>query len=196
MTKYDFLNKSPLKQKISPYIKWILIFALAIILVFVARSYANSLYQKELKKFEPENQAMQDGFRISVEKSSLSSYELTLLGKKMLETNRPQWAIIILDEASKKDSQYRDAALFAGYANLKFANDIKNNPTTYQLQAISYYLPATSYLEKAIEYLNRAKDIDPIYDQTYELLTVAYQNLGDDKNAALCYNKFKEFSKN
>ena len=197
MNKYVSLNKRPFSNKIAPYIKWIIIIILAVILVLIARSYANSTYKKELTKFEPEIQTRWNNFHEQLKGTDLSSYELTILGKKMLESNQPEWAIIVLEKASEKDTKYRDAALFTGYAYLEIAEKLKNKETNAQINNLTMQqFDSETLNQKAIEYLNRAKDIDPIYSQTYELLTIAYQDKGDAQNAELCYNKFKEFSKN
>lgn len=185
--KYSFLTKPTLSQKISPYLKWIIILILVIALVFGLKSYVNSVYQKEMQKNSKNLEEIKNNFRQSVKDSKRTSADLVKLGVKVLNYNQTEWAAIIFEEAAAKDPKYRDAAFYAGYANLRLAEEDKNSKS----QAPNN----SQYNKLAIEYLEKAKELDPIYPKTYELLTVAYKNIGDDENSKLCYNKYTEFNK-
>lgn len=191
MQNYICIKKLFYKNKNSKFmqiIKWIIIVILLIIGVFGIRSYVRSQEKKEIEKYETTLAEVKNNFKKSLENSPKSSYELAVLGKKLLETNQTEWAVIVLEVASAKDPKYRDAALFAGYAYLRQAQEIQNSITKNN-NIENYY----KYYKKSIEYLNKAADIDPIYPDTFRLLTIAYQNIGDMENMQTAYQKYQDF---
>ena len=180
MNHYGYLNKPSLSQSVSPYVKWAIVVILTIGLVFGIRSYVISFEKKENIKTDQIISDLHAKFEETIKKSSKNSNELTIYGQKLLESNQTEWAVIVLNEAVSRDPNYRDASLYAGYAYLKLA---ESNNNSIELNNL------------AIDYLKKAGEIDPIYPKTFELLTIAYQNIDDDENSNLCYNKFKEFDK-
>jgi len=192
--KYAFLTKPSLTQKVSPYIKWIIILILIILLVFGLRSYVNSVYEKEMKKNNENMESIKNSFKDSVKKSSKSSADLVKLGVKLLENNQTEWAAIILEEAATRDPKYRDAAFYAGYAYLRQAEEIRNSKSEIRNHSTSLgagNLSTEQYNNLAIKYLEKAKELDPIYPNTYELLAIAYRNIGDNNKSEIAYEKFQ-----
>jgi predicted Zn-dependent protease len=140
-------------------------------MIFGLKAYFESVYNQEMQKNQAEQNLYKTNFAENLKNSKKSAFELTNLGKKMLEANSPDYAVIILEVAMEKDLNYRDSAVLAGYAYLK-TNDNK----------------------KAVDALVKASAIDPLYPRTFELLTIAYKNLKDDKNFDICYNKYKQLT--
>jgi Tfp pilus assembly protein PilF len=140
-------------------------------IVFGFKAYFKSVYNQEMQKNLAEQNQYKASFAENLKNSNKSAFELTNLGKKMLEANNPDYAAIILEIAMEKDPNYRDSAVLAGYAYITANN---NN--------------------KAVDALNKASTIDPIYPRTFELLSIAYKNLKDDKNFNICYNKYKQLT--
>ncbi|OGD65376.1 hypothetical protein A3F08_01720 [Candidatus Berkelbacteria bacterium RIFCSPHIGHO2_12_FULL_36_9] len=170
-------------QNRNSIIRWIIIVILILIIIFGFHSYVKSIYQKELNKYSSQTSQFENEMKSSIENSPKSAYDLTVLGKKMLNNNQTYWATVVLETAVKKDPQYRDAALLTGYSYLKSAETI--NDKQY----------AISYSNLAIVYLIKARDLDPVYARTHELLALAYKNIGDAENAALSAQKAKTFNK-
>ena len=151
--------------------------------VFGIRSITKSVYEKEIKKSDTKLIEYKNSILEIIKKSDKSSQTLTNLGIKLLKNNQTEWAAIVLENAANKDPNYRDTAVYAGYAFLRLAQDQNSNITKKQ------------YNNKAIEFLEKAIKIDPLFPRTYELLTIAYKNTGDDEKSVICYNKLKDLSK-
>jgi len=175
-------------------IKIIIAILLLLIAVFGIRSITNSVYEKEIKKSNTKLIEYKNSFLEIIKKSDKSSQTLTNLGMKLLKNNQTEWAAIVLENAANKDPNYRDAAVYTGYAFLRLAqetDELKNTGTKEQRNTET----EKQYNNKAIEFLEKAIKIDPLFPRTYELLTIAYKNTGDDEKSVICYNKLKDLSK-
>lgn len=112
-----------------------------------------------------------------------SATELTTVGLAAVEYN-PWLASIWLAAAAERDPKYRDGVLGAGFAELKLAE---------AHWTIDAHL-AQEHTETAQHYLEAARTIDPIYAYTYELLAIAYTNLGQAELAADATHKAEVFA--
>lgn len=162
-------------------LKGLLVIILILSAILGIKSYASSVYQKEVAKNEVQIKVFKYNLRENIKNSPKSSYELVVLGKKLLEKNQTEWAALFFEGASAKDPKYRDANLMTGYAYLRIA------------QSTNDYRLASDDYKKSIEFLLKARDLDPIYAETHELLAVAYKNIGNEKESEICYNKYNEF---
>lgn len=112
---------------------------------------------------------------------SLMQSGITEVKKKNLDLGQ-----IFLIAASEKDNNLRDAALYAGFTALAFAENYWNTDPSV----------AKENTEDAVKFLERAKLADPIHSYTYELLAVAYDNLGNSKLAEDARNKAASLASN
>lgn len=105
-------------------------------------------------------------------------------GFAALETDDLSTASLYLRAAATKDPKYRDAALYAGYAELARADQVwKRAPAEGEKRT-----------KTAATLLEQAKLIDPIHAYTYELLAVAYTNLGKTDLATDAKTKQQAFA--
>lgn len=118
--------------------------------------------------------------------SDASAFDLANKGFGYLEhDDQVASASLFLQAASAKDPKYRDAALYAGFAELKRADALwASDPTT-----------AARLTRNARTFLELARSVDPIHAYTYELLEVAYTNLGQAELAADAKTKAASFAK-
>lgn len=159
--------------------------AAVIILWLLLWSRAQSKKLNNQIKYEREmyTQTVTTDFVAAINKSSLTAMELTLRGMALVAKN-PFVASLVLEAASTKDPQYRDAALGAGFAELAVAEPLWS--TNGQ--------EAKTHTEVARQYLETAQKIDPIHAKTYELLVVTYGNLGQTDLAAEAAKKATVFA--
>jgi hypothetical protein len=118
----------------------------------------------------------------ALNKSTLGAVELTTRGMALVAKD-PQIASLILEVANTKDPKYRDAAVGAGFAELTVAESL----WTQDARA------AHDHAVTARRYLEAAQTIDPIHAKTYELLAIAYGNLGQTDLAAEATKKVTAF---
>jgi len=124
-------------------------------------------------------------------KSNKNAFELEATGKKMLDKNYLEMALVYFETATQKDQNYRDAAFYLGYTYLKLA---ETSPNYLDKKAVKKF--SNLAMNKSLESFLKAKDLDPLYSPTYEFLSYIYNKKGDAENSQLCYNKFKSFSQN
>lgn len=105
-------------------------------------------------------------------------------GFSALEADDLASGSLYLRAAATKDPKYRDAAVYAGYAELARAEQLwQRDPAE-----------AEKRTKGAATVLEQAKLIDPIHAYTYELLAIAYTNLGKAELAADASAKAKAFA--
>ena len=126
---------------------------------------------------------LQADFAAALAASPLTAVQLTTQGMALVSKD-PEVASMVLEAASAKDPKLRDAALGAGFAELAVAEPL----WTSNAQA------AHDHTQTARRYLEVAAAIDPIHAKTYELLAVAYGNLGQTDEAAQASTKAKTFA--
>lgn len=118
-------------------------------------------------------------------KSSQTAVKFAELGLQKLNSQETELAAIYLEAAGTKDPKYRDANVYAGYTELALADGLwKVDRDT-----------AVARTKRALEYLHVAEVADPIHGYTFQLLAVAYSNLGQEelaKDAKLKAEKFTE----
>ena len=88
-----------------------------------------------------------------------SSYDMVVLAKSLIEQNEPQLAIEAARTATEMDKEYRDAWLYLGISNLAVVKEVELSGNNYQ-----------GYLDKGKQALTRAKQLDPSYAATNDIL--------------------------
>ena len=127
----------------------------------------------------------QNNYADYIAQSSLSSVELAERGMALLKSNQQlELASLLLRVASEKDPQFRDAAIYAGFAELAVAD------TYWEDNAGE----AGRHTQTALRYLEQAQAIDPINAYTYELIALAHANLGETEAASVAQQKAEEFA--
>lgn len=115
--------------------------------------------------------------------SNHDAVSLAEAGMIFLKNNQFSLASAMLQAASQKDPMFRDAAVYAGFAELAQADSLwANDPAS-----------ARAETELARTYLEQARTIDPIHSYTHELLAIAYSNLGETELAAEAKGKSELF---
>lgn len=143
----------------------------------------NKKYQGSLnQEIALQKESLKATYEKRLDESKKSAQELFYQGVDLAKKNLTDYAAITLEGAVEKDPKWRDLAYYTGYVYYQMAQN-----STKEVQS--------SYLVKSKLYLEKARDIDPLHAPTYELLAQVYQNLGDEKNAEICYNKAKDFKK-
>lgn len=155
-----------------PWTKIIIYILLAIFVIWLFFFFTNKAasYTKDLNT-QSQNLSEQIGSNY-IKKLSASqddALQLGLTGETLIKKGFPRLGLLTLEEAIKR-GQYRDLYLYT--ASVYFSQ---------------------GDVSKALEYAESAKNLDPIYPPTYELLSEIYTARGDAKNAEICYNKSKEF---
>jgi len=116
--------------------------------------------------------------------SATNARDLATAGMTALQNNQPTVASYLLEAASEKEPQFRDAAVYAGYAELKLAD------AAWPVDAAV----ATAHTYTALHYLAIAQAIDPIHAYTFELIALAHENLGETDKAATATQKARFFA--
>lgn len=101
--------------------------------------------------------------------SQLTASELAARGVALMhQEGRLADASLALRAASAKDPNFRDAAVLAGVAQLRRAEEL------WSVDAAA----AESQTKSAAMYLEQARALDPIHAETFRFLQIAYTNLG------------------
>ena len=159
--------------------------AIIVLSVLFWSSRQLSQVRSELEDYLAEAASYQIDYASFVANSPASSVQLADNGMAILKDKQNlSLASLLLRVASEKDPQFRDAAVYAGFAELALA-DWQVSPQE-----------ATRHTETALRYLEQAETIDPIHAYTYELIALAKANLGDTDAAALAKKKAEEFATN
>ncbi len=107
----------------------------------------------------------------SLENSPLSPIELLTIAAPLIDGGQRSLAIELLTEANRRDPAIRDVHLQLGYALMKEGK-----------------------LSEAKAALERARTLDPLYPETFQLLAVVEQALGNSKEAELGRERAEQFS--
>ncbi|MBM2820820.1 MAG: hypothetical protein HW405_580 [Candidatus Berkelbacteria bacterium] len=99
-------------------------------------------------------------------------YELGKIGMSLLKGDHNEIALKAFAKAAQLDPNWRDGWVWKSYSELKL-----NEPKT------------------ALESLKKAEKIDPIYPLTYQLLTIAYQQIDDPQSAKFTQDKLVYLTK-
>lgn len=127
----------------------------------------NAYYHKQLAILSITVKAMDDGFKQDIIQEN-DPYKLNKLGISLMNSDKNELAYSAFTKATELDPGYRDAWVLKGYDEIKMNN-----------------------APEAILSLKKAETIDPIYPLTYELLSIAYENIGDSENAKKAVEKQK-----
>ncbi|HCS78681.1 TPA: hypothetical protein DIV55_02965 [Patescibacteria group bacterium] len=136
-------------------------------IIFIIRIFSSQVWQVNTA----EAAELQETYKAKVS-TSTDLYYLMDQGSKLLNGNQPRNALMNFQRATELDKNYRDGWVWLGYAQIQ--NDD----------------PAS-----AITSLKNAEAIDPIYAQTYELLTIAYEKTGDAEAASNAKEKMQFLTK-
>ncbi len=136
-------------------------------------------YEAGLVKYREHVQTQKDGILA------------TKRGWQWLKAEDPKRAIIILERARQLEPNYREAAVYLGYAHLQSINKSLAKPALGSWQISLSPIEQHNELAKAKEALKAGERIDPLWPLTNQLLGLTYEKLGDDNNAKLCYDRFK-----
>ena len=156
-------------MRVGPKIKIVLIIILPVIVIFGISIIILSYRSTPVKEDGLDKVYQQYQERIA--KADNSSFDLVKKGNRLLQAKEVKLAIVPLVKATEKDSNYRDAYLLLGYAYL-----------------------LNKEAQNALTALEIARSLDPINPVTYKLLGTAYEDLGMQENATLCYNKYNELN--
>lgn len=113
-----------------------------------------------------------------------SGIELAERGLEYLTAENLELASIFLQAGAAKDPKYRDAAVYAGYTELKRADGLWSTDSE----------EAARRTRTAATLLEQARSTDPIHGYTFELLEVAYTNLGKTELASEAKEKAALFA--
>lgn len=108
----------------------------------------------------------------SLEQSTLSTTALLKKAVNLLDTPQRPVAMLMLKEVLRRNPESRDAALQLGYGYLQ-----------------------TGDLTKAQISLEHARDLDPIYPATYQLLAEVYTKQNQKDLAATALQRAQDFAK-
>lgn len=153
------------------YLTRILIVLAAIFIAYFGTKLIGGLYFE--KKFNLEGPLKEFKARYQSEiKTETEPYALARMGMSFLKTDNLDLANEAFSRATELDPLWRDGWVWRGYTELKL-----NEP------------------KLALESLKKAEEIDPIYPLTYQLLVIAYQQVGDTTSAEKAQEKLGYLSK-
>lgn len=172
-------------------------FILVVIFGFELTHWVNATYQKNYnlaaKDINQSMGAVKGAYTNILTETDKPADILLFEGINLVKKNQTAVALLALEEAVKRDPNYRDSALFTGYTYLRLAEEQKNSNS--QFNSLDDSLSIRDSLTKAKFYLEKARDIDPLYAKTHQYLAIVYQQLGDTQNAQLSLQKSKDFAK-
>ncbi|EKD56616.1 MAG: hypothetical protein ACD_58C00132G0003 [uncultured bacterium] len=185
--------------------QFMLIFSITIIFGLGLTHWANATYNKNynLAANNPEQGmgSVLGAYTNILDQTNKPADTLLFEGINLIKKDQTEIALLTLEEAVKRDPNYRDAALYTGYTYLRLAQEQTNIKTEKQKNSNSLSnssddsLSIRNSLAKAKEYLEKARDIDPLYAKTHEYLAVVYQLLGDTQNTDLSLKRAQDFAK-
>jgi len=184
----NFIKKQPSYKLNIRFILYTFLIVAATITIFIWQKKLIKIKSDSKNELAQINEIALQNLKNGLEKTDKNYAELMLLGKKYLDKNELSLALLYFEKVSKDEPDYRDAAFYTGYVYLKLSEN-NNSKNTFVLQ-----LSSDVSLQNSLDNFLKAKSIDSLYAPTYEFLAYVYKQLGDDKNAEVCYNRFKELS--
>lgn len=139
---------------------------------FWASGQARAVEQSAEHQLLNDQAAISAAQTAAVQQWSMDTTELLIKATKLLDTPKRDIAVVMLEEAVRRDPASRDAALELGYA---------------------YFVSGD--LTKAKVALEHARLLDPVYPVTYQLLAELYTKLGDMNQAAEATARATDFAK-
>ncbi len=144
----------------------ILLFGLSLSLVVFKVTYNN-----QTKDIKTKNQQILDQYSNNI-KTENDAYKLTVAGLHQLDVNLPDLALISLKQATVANPSYRDGWLALGSAQFDTAN-----------------------FNNALISFQTAAKLDPIFPETYRLLQITYNKLGQNDASKLAQTKYELLAK-
>lgn len=182
--------------------QFMLVFLLAIAFGFGLTRWVNVTYQKNYdfaaNKPDQSMGSVMGAYTNILAETDKPADTLLFEGINLIKKNQIDVALLTLEEAVKRDTNYRDAALYTGYTYLRLAQEDPNLSAGRQdsrSNSSNNSLSIRDSLAKAKEYLEKARGIDPLYAKTHEYLAIVYNLLGDSQNANLSSQRAQDFSK-
>lgn len=154
------------------------------------RFYSQKMMARVNEEIQRENEANLAKYRENVQ-SQKDGVLATKRGLMWLKAEDPKRAIMILERARQLEPNYREAAVYLGYAHLQLINKSLAKATWGMWQMTLTPDEQHNELLEAKEALVAGERIDPLWPLTNQLLGLTYEKLGDDKDAKLCYDRFK-----
>lgn len=138
---------------------------------FISLKEANKIMAAQEGEIASFSQTQQKLYEQKLQSKPATPKQLAQMGQNFIKQNQPDFAIIVLSRAVQQSPKYRDGWIYLGYAYLQKKD--------------------TAAAEKALE---KARDLDPIYGYTWELLAKCKEMEGDTQTAQQWYNKSKQLS--
>lgn len=158
---------------------------IAAALVLWSTSRAQAIAADATSSLSVAEQATQQSLVAALERSDVSAFVLAQRGLALLAVaDRTPDASLYLQAAALKDPNYRDAALYAAAAELSLADAAWPHSQTR----------AVAHTKTARQFLEVARSADPIHAETFRLLNIAYNNLGQAALAADARHKAELFA--
>lgn len=182
---YHFYSSQERAQKTRKIIGYLLLVSLVIVGIVIWQNQLAKIKKESNQQITQAQEEFYANFKKSLENSGKNSFELVSLGRKMLEKNLIDAALVCFERATEIDQNYRDAYFYLGYSYLKIYENEQSDRTTGTVER----------LERARDALIKARDLDPLYGPTYQFFAYTYNKLGDEKNAELWYNIYSRLSR-
>lgn len=163
-------------QKSNKILIRVIIYSAIVIVIIIAwfllASKVKSIQITQLQDVDKYQKDIEEKYQERLANSDKDAYDLAMIGKTLVDKNHINLGLLALLEAMKKDDHYRDIYLYTSKVYFDLGE-----------------------FDKALEILQKTQDIDPLYPETQLLMAKTYEELGDVENAKLCYDKYKDFSK-
>lgn len=180
MPSRDFSFKPPTPIKKLPpknVLKRIALYGLAFIsisYIWAHKSSENGKIELEKQKIAEERKNLLVAFEESIRNYNAPAEIVITKGINFLKADQFEFANLLLRRASEIDPNLRDAFVYAGFSQMQIAINNADDQISSQ-----------SAMREAVRMLNQASAIDPLHSYTFELLTSAYEFLGDNENVEL-----------
>ena len=145
--------------------------AFLVVAYFAIQAFSGVYTDKLTQNLSGSGNAMKEQLREEVA-TQTDAYAACKLGVSFTKAQNDDLALLAFQKATDLDPSYRDAWVWRGYGELK-----NNQP------------------QNAVTSLKKAESIDPINARTYELLTIAYNQTGDQDNAKKAQEKYEYLAK-
>ena len=159
-------------QTFEYYIVRLIIIGGVLIFGFLGSKLISAVYYNRLfDHLSQSARAMDSQFQEKIA-SGEDSFQLCKWGISFYQSDKNDLALEAFKKATEIDNTYRDAWVWRGYLELKLHQE-----------------------DQALESLKKAEEIDPTYPLTYQLLSVAYQQTGNNDASQQAQEKYEYLSK-
>lgn len=143
----------------------LIIFGLLVFGYFSARIVASLYYDNLMADYNKSLQNFTDYYQTKVNLET-DPYKLTRLARSLWKANQKDLSYLAAIKSTELEPLWRDGWLWRGYLELRLRHP-----------------------KEALASLKKAESLDPIYPPTYQLLSIAYQETGDDTSAKFAKEK-------